>query len=290
MEESEKRDAEDQEGVEAVAPAPSRRPAGVVKWVVLASVVLVLGVADQLTKQWAQEDLQQRPGRNIQLVSGYVGFTYVRNPGAAWGFLSGPKYAGFRRPFFVTISIVAMIFIGAIFFYLQRGQGLMMTALSLIMSGAIGNFIDRVRLNYVIDFIDIRIPLPGDSLFYWPKFNVADVAITLGVLVLVLEMFIGNKPEDGGDEPEEDDADLTTDEELDWEKEDGAEAMDEAGDEDAAKAKDGAADEEEAVARDGAEARDEDPPDADPARDSGPPSGSGSEAKEGAKPEADPKT
>ncbi len=216
------------------APAPEKEAAakpasgssGVVKWIVLFGVVLVLGAADQLTKQWAQEDLQMRPGRSISLVSGYLGFTYVRNPGAAWGFLSGPKYAGFRRPFFITVSIVAMVFIGVIFFYLQRGQGLMMTALSLIMSGAVGNFIDRVRLNYVIDFLDVRIPLPGDSVFYWPKFNVADVAITLGVLVLVLEMFIGKRPEDEDEDEDESEDEADADRDLDWD-EDGDEDEDE---------------------------------------------------------------
>ena len=219
MDEPEKAPIPNPEGeVQATAPAATKRSSGFIKWIVLVVVVLGLGAADQVTKQWAQDDLQQRPGRSIQLASSYIGFTYVRNPGAAWGFLSGPKYASFRRPFFISISIVAMVFIGVIFFYLQRGQGLLMTALSLIMSGAVGNFIDRIRLNYVIDFIDVRIPLPGGSVFYWPKFNVADVAITLGVLVLLLEMFIGKKPEDESDE--EPDDEVLAEEDLDWDDDD----------------------------------------------------------------------
>lgn len=175
----------------AQRPAGPRPPRGKVKWIVLALVVLVSVGLDQWSKQWAQDDLQKRPGRSISLVKDVAAFTYVRNPGAAWGFLSGPKYASFRRPFFTTISIAAMIFILGIFHYLHPAQRLLMTALALIMSGAVGNFIDRLRYNYVVDFIDVRIPLPGGDVFFWPKFNIADIAITMGVGVLVLEMFFG---------------------------------------------------------------------------------------------------
>jgi len=155
------------------------------KWLVLLVTVLLLGGIDQWTKQWAQDDLQHRPGRRVTVVDGYLALTYVRNPGAAWGFLAR-SHENFRRPFFIGVSVVAMFFILYLFRRLEPGQHLMMIALSLVMSGAVGNFIDRLRYNYVVDFIDCHIR----HRFKWPTFNVADIVITIGVVLLFLEMFV----------------------------------------------------------------------------------------------------
>lgn len=166
---------------EETPPEPRGWPT---RWIYLALIAAVIGAGDQATKHWAQRELQ--PVRQIRLVEGYLqlNLTYVRNPGAAWGFLSRTE-GSFRRPFFIGISCVAMIFILYLFVRLQRGQRLLMLALSLVMGGAIGNFIDRVRYNYVVDFLDCRL-----GSFKWPTFNVADVAITVGVILLFAEMFI----------------------------------------------------------------------------------------------------
>lgn len=165
-------------------PAPPRQPwPG--KWIALAVVVVIAVGLDQWSKHWAESDLQLRPGRRVTLVEGYLALSYVRNPGAAWGFLARARDT-FRRPFFVGISVVAMVFILYLFVRLERGQRLMMMALSLVMGGAVGNFVDRLRFNYVIDFIDFHI----QRRFKWPTFNVADIAITVGVVLLFLEMFV----------------------------------------------------------------------------------------------------
>lgn len=172
---------------EAGAPAPagaSRMGSG--KWLVLVAIALVVCVTDQASKAWAQDDLYHRPGQIITLVRDYVAFRYVENPGAAWGFLSGAD-ASFRRPFFICISLAAMVFILSIFLRLQPGQRMMLLSLSLILGGAIGNFIDRLRHDYVVDFIRLH----WGRRFYWPTFNVADVAISIGVFLLLLEMFFG---------------------------------------------------------------------------------------------------
>jgi signal peptidase II len=163
------------------APAPPWRG----KWLALAIITVVCVGLDQGTKHWAQTDLQHRLTRHVTLIDGYLKLSYVRNPGAAWGFLAR-SHRSFRRPFFIGISIVAMLFILYLFRRLEPGQRLMMTALSLVMGGAIGNFIDRIRFNYVVDFIDFHV----QRRFKWPTFNVADIAITVGVALLFLEMFV----------------------------------------------------------------------------------------------------
>jgi signal peptidase II len=154
------------------------------KWIGLVLITLLVTVLDLGSKEWAQQDLQQRITRRMVLIEGYLNFSYVRNPGAAWGFLAQADDA-FRRPFFIAISLVAMAFIFYLFLRLERGQWLLMTALALVMGGAVGNFVDRLRYNYVVDFIDFHIR----HHFRWPTFNVADIAITVGVILLFIEMF-----------------------------------------------------------------------------------------------------
>ena len=171
-------------------PAPSSvRAAGSwrARWLVMLGIVVVSVGIDQWSKQWAQTDLQHRPRRSITVVPGYVGLNYVRNSGAAWGFLSRAD-PNVRKPFFVGVSLLAMLFILVLFRRLESGQRWLAVALSMVMGGAVGNFIDRVRQGYVVDFLDVHLR----HHFYWPKFNVADIAITVGVVMLLLEMIFGH--------------------------------------------------------------------------------------------------
>ena len=156
------------------------------RWLLLLVIALVWVLLDQASKAWAHGTLQYLPGRVIHLVDGFAAFSYVRNPGAAWGFLSSADSA-FRLPFFIVVTSVAMIFMLYIFIRLEPGQWLLMLALSCILGGAIGNFIDRIRFNYVIDFILLHYQMR----WRWPTFNVADVAITVGVTLMLGEMILG---------------------------------------------------------------------------------------------------
>jgi signal peptidase II len=88
-----------------------------------------------------------------------------------------------------VISVAALAFIAYLVARLQPGQWGMLLALALIAGGAIGNFIDRLQLGWVVDFIDIRMGRAR-----WPTFNVADVAITIGVLIVLIDMMIGALP------------------------------------------------------------------------------------------------
>ena len=115
----------------------------------------------------------------------YFGFNYVRNQGAAWGMLADLDDK-IRIPFFYGMTALAVIII---FFYLKVtpfGHRLARLALALILSGAVGNFIDRLRVGYVIDWIDVRWNVFGWS-YSFPNFNVADSCISVGVFMLLLD-------------------------------------------------------------------------------------------------------
>jgi signal peptidase II len=108
---------------------------------------------------------------------------YAENPGAAWGLFRGLSAAS-RSRFFSTITLIAVGFI--LFYYrkLEEEQAFLRVALSLVLSGAVGNFLDRLARGYVIDFVDWHWWNRPD--LYWPTFNVADSMIVVGVAMLIL--------------------------------------------------------------------------------------------------------
>ena len=168
------------------SPAPATRPPRwYSRWLLMLVVSALWCAADQASKHWAHTALLDEHGGRIELLEGYLALSYVRNPGAAWGFLAQTS-PSFRRPFFLIVSVVAMAFIFYLFVRLHSSQRLLMVALASVMGGAAGNLIDRLRFNYVIDFIDFYVR----QSFRWPTFNVADAAITGGVAILFCEMIV----------------------------------------------------------------------------------------------------
>jgi signal peptidase II len=148
--------------------------------IVISTLVILV---DQGTKILVMREMVI--GQSIPVIEGFLSFTYIRNPGAAFGFLSSSSES-FRIPFFLGISAVA---IGVVlFFYLKeaRENRLLQVGLSFILGGAIGNMIDRIRFQEVVDFIDAYL-----GQLHWPAFNVADSAITVGVTLLILDMIFG---------------------------------------------------------------------------------------------------
>ncbi len=152
------------------------------KYKILIIISVVAVILDQLTKWWAK-GLRGRPA--ITVIDNFFHFVYVENRGAAWGMFSNLP-DGVRVPFFLMISCVAVAFI---FYFLRRVEdrqiGLII-ALSCILGGAIGNFIDRIAYTSVIDFIDWHY-----YTHHWPTFNVADVFISVGVALMLFEMLFG---------------------------------------------------------------------------------------------------
>ncbi len=118
---------------------------------------------------------------SVEVVPGFWNHRYVENPGAAWGLLANASES-IRVPFFLLVSLGAVVFIIAFFRKLSDDQHLTIWALALVFGGAIGNLIDRLHLSYVVDFIDWYV---GTA--HWPTFNVADAGISTGVGLLLLE-------------------------------------------------------------------------------------------------------
>ncbi len=149
------------------------------KYRILALAVPIILVADQLTKLYI--DRTMKLYQSIPVVDGLFSITYLRNKGAAFSFLSD---ASWRLPFFVLATVVAVIAIITAFCKLKDEQRFAALSLSLILSGAIGNLIDRVRMGEVVDFLDVYW-----RNYHWPAFNVADSAICVGVAMLALDLF-----------------------------------------------------------------------------------------------------
>jgi signal peptidase II len=136
---------------------------------------------DILTKQLVIANLAYSD--RIPVIEGFFYLTHVRNTGAAFGlFAEAP--AGIRLTFFVGVSIVAIGIIISFFRKLAPGDRLAAMALGLILGGAVGNLIDRIAYQEVVDFL--RFHLWGG--YAWPDFNVADSCIVVGVGVLLLEL------------------------------------------------------------------------------------------------------
>jgi signal peptidase II len=169
--------------------------------VFLFAVVFSLTLADQASKLWAVEALTNvnkthmggaldhytalhpEPTGKVMFAGAWGYFDYVENPGASWNILSGARDS-FRYPFFVITGLVAMTLMLVYYFRAGPADRLRRVALACVIAGALGNFLDRVRLRYVIDFIVVEL-----GSYRWPTFNVADAAISVGVVLLLLESF-----------------------------------------------------------------------------------------------------
>ena len=145
-------------------------------YIVLSLAVLAL---DQWSKQWAAARL--RFGPDVEVVDGFLRFVYAENPGIAFSlFNSGAQTT---RWVLATFSTAAACFVVWLAARASVDQWRIQTTYALLFAGIVGNLVDRVRTGRVIDFIDVYV-----SSYHWPTFNVADSAITVGAVVLAIEM------------------------------------------------------------------------------------------------------
>jgi signal peptidase II len=150
--------------------------ASAIKWVWLSIVIMII---DQVTKFYISQQFELY--ESIQVIPG-INFTYVHKTGAAFSFLSDA--GGWQRWLFISLSSGISILL---IFWLKKqpSTGIWLAiALALILGGAVGNLIDRIFLSYVIDFVDVYY-----DKWHWPVFNVADSAISIGVVMLIIDSF-----------------------------------------------------------------------------------------------------
>ncbi|MBL4827314.1 MAG: lipoprotein signal peptidase [Spongiibacteraceae bacterium] len=148
-------------------------------WPYLLLVLVIVGL-DQWTKSLASSQLQY--GIPVEILSVF-NLTLQHNQGAAFSFLSDA--GGWQRWFFTIVSSVVSIVLAVWLYRLSAQEKMLAASLSLILGGAIGNLWDRIELGYVVDFISVHY-----QMHYFPAFNIADSAITVGAGLMLLDMFL----------------------------------------------------------------------------------------------------
>jgi signal peptidase II len=161
----------------------------------LALAALIL-VADQLTKLWIVSAIGRgAPSHEIDIIPGWFVFQYVENTGAAFGMLTNGSWL----LAFIAAAVVVVIVVMAPRMQQEAAAGLarwqMLLSLGLVLGGAVGNLADRLTRGYVVDFILVppaQVTL-GGTLYHFPNFNVADSAITVGIILLLIGLFFAGE-------------------------------------------------------------------------------------------------
>ncbi len=154
-------------------------------WYAIALLVIVL---DQLSKGLAEQYLDY--GRPLVLTS-WFNLTLQYNPGAAFSFLSDA--GGWQRYFFSGIAVVISGILVVWLYRLPSNLRLLPLSLALILGGALGNLWDRVALGHVVDFISVHY-----GGYFFPAFNIADSAISVGAALMILDSLLATRPEGSG--------------------------------------------------------------------------------------------
>ena len=137
---------------------------------------------DQLTKFLVVTRMEE--GESIPVLGKYLAITSHRNSGAAWGMLQG------QMIFFYIITVVVLAILVYVYIREAKDNLLLQTAIVMLVAGSLGNFIDRILFQEVVDFVDVLL------IFYdFPIFNVADSALTVGVVLMIVEFFFMGKGE-----------------------------------------------------------------------------------------------
>ena len=146
------------------------------KWLWLSLLAVILDQGSKLAVAGTMQLYQSIP------IMPFFKLTYVHNTGAAFSFLS--EAGGWQRWFFAGLALAISVIIAVWLTRLKQHETLLAVALALVLGGAVGNLIDRLAYGYVIDFLDVYY-----DAWHWPAFNIADSAITLGVILMLAESF-----------------------------------------------------------------------------------------------------
>ncbi len=142
-------------------------------------VSLIVLVLDQLVKAWVQSAMH--PGMSIPVIPAFFHITFILNPGAAFGILAN------QRLFFIGIGAAMLLGAGCFYSRLKQQDSWIRYGAALLLGGAVGNLLDRIRYGVVVDFLDFRV---------WPVFNIADIAIVSGVGCIVYALLFRMKEKD----------------------------------------------------------------------------------------------
>ena len=184
------------------------------KWKHFAIAGAATVVLDQATKIAVTRHFGGEEGGAVEVIPGWFDLILTHNPGAAWGVLGGIQPDALRIAIFVLISVGAIGMVLWLAHKAKPGQWAIVWAAGLVLGGAIGNLIDRVRIGHVIDFLDVYTHAPWFSSLmervgsgpchpahgcHWPAFNIADIAITIGVVLLATDGMFSRKPKPAAD-------------------------------------------------------------------------------------------
>ena len=136
-------------------------------------IALAILFLDQAVKYLVQSILF--PLKSVTIIKGFLSISYVRNFGAAFGMFPGQR---------IMLLIVSIVVCAVVLYFhskMRHDDGLLHSSMALIFGGSMGNLIDRIFRPYVIDYIDFR---------FWPAFNIADMAVNIGIFIIICEMII----------------------------------------------------------------------------------------------------
>lgn len=155
---------------------------GKLRYLFVSVAVIVL---DQWTKWMVEVHLPHHAAH--PLIPGFLNLTHVRNTGVAFGLFASEGMAG-GSWLLTLLGLAALTAVGVYFWYAPARDRLLLVALALVVGGAIGNLIDRVSSGAVTDFVDVYV-----GLHHWPSFNVADSAISIGIVLMAIDSFRSHK-------------------------------------------------------------------------------------------------
>lgn len=147
---------------------------------------------DQATKAWAVRRL--RFGDDMPVISGFLNFAYAQNTGVAFSMLDNQGDAG--RWGLSIVAMIAATLVVYFFWRTPRSDDRILGALALLLAGIVGNVVDRIRLGFVVDFIDVQF-----GSWHYPTFNVADMAIVIGAVLLIIDMFLSKRKQQAETRP-----------------------------------------------------------------------------------------
>ena len=154
------------------------------KLALIAGAVVIL---DQITKAMVLKSIPLY--ESINVIPGFFNLIHIHNPGGAFGFMAGGS-SGAKTLIFLLMSMAAICLVFYYYRKIPSAYAMLSIGFALILGGALGNLIDRLRMGKVVDFLDVYV-----REWHWPAFNVADSAITIGMVIFIFHLLFRRLPE-----------------------------------------------------------------------------------------------